>query len=149
MLITDETSYIDYIMDKPVITVEDIINIQIKQIQDSDAEEDRGMEGLVMYGGTLEYIPIALEMSGIKDDPLKMAALVMYKIGNGHVFWQGNKRTAFVAADTVLGCYGLYISVETQELVDFMIKIALPDVVTIEDVEKWIEDRLEYLENKG
>jgi death-on-curing protein len=132
-------------MDKLILTIEDIINIQIRQILDSDEEEDRGMEGLVMYEGTLEFIPIALEMPGIKDNPVKMAALVLYKIANGHIFWQGNKRTAFVAADTLLGCYGMYISVETEELVDFIVKVALPDEVTIEDVEKWIENHLEYV----
>ena len=122
----------------PALTAADIIKIQISQIAYSDEEGDKGTEGLVLYMGTLEYIEMALDMPDIKNNPIRSAALVLYTITTGHPFYQGNKRTAFEAADMLLGLHDMYISVKPVELLNFMKDLAM-DRYDMEDVEKWIK----------
>lgn len=75
-----------------------------------------GASGKLINEGNLRFI-----ISGVKNakTTIDKAAILLYEIINLHPFIDGNKRTAFVAADTLLRLNGKTIKSEvTQEYVE-------------------------------
>jgi death-on-curing protein len=70
------------------------------------------------------------------------AAIVLHTICTEHPFVDGNKRTAFVAADNILREGGLTIRATNEEVVEFMLEVA-KYTHTVDSVEKWISERTE------
>lgn len=58
-----------------------------------------------------------------------------------HIFVNGNKRTAFLALKTVLKFNGYRLKVETNEAVEFTVKIAKYSLQDSE-ISKWISDHV-------
>jgi len=63
----------------------------------------------VLNLGTLDYL---VYRASRETDPYRRAAPVLYHIGVRHPFIDGNKRTAFMVADTILGEAGHHIVAE-------------------------------------
>ena len=68
------------------------------------------------------------------------ASIALHSICTEHPFVDGNKRTAFVVADSLLRDAGYYIKASNEDVVKFMLEVA-QYTHTIESVEKWINDR--------
>lgn len=92
-----------------------------------------------------------LDAINYETDPIIKAALAIYT-ANSHIFNNGNKRTAFVLADAILGEYGYYIEVDKDELIRFSCWVAgiIPDYMAkddvVEEIIKWIKTRIRRLE---
>ena len=71
--------------------------------------------------GTIDFLIFEYNK---KNDVFEKAALILYRIIQGHPFIDGNKRTAFRVADFVLRGEEYHIHTEAQEILDFLLKIA-------------------------
>ncbi|MEI7857199.1 MAG: type II toxin-antitoxin system death-on-curing family toxin, partial [Methanomicrobiales archaeon] len=74
------------------------------------------------------------------------AATILHAIGSQHPFIDGNKRTALVVAENVLGQVGYYISADEDTIVEFMLEVASykkePD-----EIERWLNEHVTTMEN--
>ena len=79
-------------------------------------------------------------------DIFKRAATVLHAIGSQHPFVDGNKRTALVVAENVLGHEGYYIAADEDAIVDFMLAVASykhePD-----EIERWLKEHVKMMKN--
>ena len=73
----------------------------------------------------------------------RKAAELMHGINIGHVFLDANKRTAFEAARIFLLANGINLMVGVEEGEEFMLKMAQPGKLSIQDVEIWIKKHSE------
>jgi len=99
----------------------------------------------ILNRGTLEYLVYKVNR---EKDPIRKAALILFYIASGHPFVDGNKRTAFVAAENVLGVLGqlgIYVDDNENGVVSFMIKVASYQA-DVNDIEKWIRERIKRSE---
>lgn len=79
-------------------------------------------------------------------DIFRRAAVVLHAIGSQHPFVDGNKRTALVVAENVLGQQGYYIAADEDTIVEFILDVASyrlePDAI-----EQWLKDHAKMMEN--
>jgi len=103
--------------------MEDLTVEKIIEMHDFLIDGFGGAQG-ILNQGTLEYLVYRVNK---EKDPIRKAALVLFYIASKHPFIDGNKRTAFVAAENVLGMLGqlgMYIDDNENEVVRFMLEVA-------------------------
>lgn len=71
--------------------------------------------------------PIQKEAYG-EPDICELAAAYLFGIAKNHPFVDGNKRTAFAAADLFLVLNGLSLEVEQQEVIQFVLMVAAGEI---------------------
>ena len=78
------------------------------------------------------------------EDIFTRAATILHAIGSQHPFMDGNKRTAFIVAENVLGQMGFFIAADDDSIVKFMLDVASytyePD-----EIELWLREHSEAL----
>ena len=119
------------------LTVEKIIEIHDEIIIRYD-----GAKG-ILSESTLHYMVFRVSrMKGI----FRRAATILHAIGSQHPFVDGNKRTALVVAENVLGQQGYYIAADEDIIVEFMLAVASytyePD-----EIESWLKEHVKKMEN--
>jgi death-on-curing protein len=92
--------------------------IEVLTIHAAMVDEFGGTEGIRDLGA-LESAVFRPE-TGYYDGPIEEAAALMESLLQNHPFLDGNKRTAFAAADLHLRMNGLVYSGTTAEAIDFM-----------------------------
>jgi len=112
------------------LTVEKII-----EIHDEIIKRYEGAGG-VLSEATLHFMVFRVNrIKGI----FRRAATVLHAIGSQHPFVDGNKRTALVVAENVLGQQGYFIAADDDILVEFMLAVASykhgPD-----EIEQWLRE---------
>jgi len=119
------------------LTVEKIIEIHDEIILKFD-----GSHG-VLSESTLHFMVFRVNKI---EDFFRKAATVLHAIGSQHPFVDGNKRTALVVAENVLGQRGYYIAADEENIVEFMLAVASyklePDTI-----ERWLKDHGKEMEN--
>jgi death-on-curing protein len=119
------------------LTVEKIIEIHDEIILKFD-----GAHG-VLSESTLHFMVFRVNKI---EDIFRNAATVLHAIGSQHPFVDGNKRTALVVAENVLGQRGYYIAADEENIVEFMLAVASyklePDTI-----EQWLKDHVKEMEN--
>jgi death-on-curing family protein len=121
----------------------DIINKRIIKYDEDCRDGVRNGAGSDLY--------FQLEAINRETDPIVKASLAIYS-SNAHIFNCGNKRTAFALTDIILGEFGYYIDVETEELIRFSCWVAAidPNEIAKEDVlaeiMNWIKPKIRELE---
>lgn len=90
----------------------------------------------VLNEGTLHYLT---EKVSHCSDPVLMAAYLLHGIATMHPFFDGNKRTALMAADTVLGLHGMMITASNDVAASFVLSVARGEK-TEDQVEKWMKN---------
>lgn len=79
-------------------------------------------------------------------DIFRRAATILHAIGSQHPFIDGNKRTALVVAENVLGQQGYFIAADEEIIVEFMLAVASykyePD-----EIERWLKEHVKTMEN--
>ena len=95
---------------------------------------------LVRDEGTLEYISERLEDI---DDCIQRAAFVLFSVANYHPFTEGNKRTAVLLAEVVLGA-NLSIDVDADGLNKAVRRIGSPEGSS-ECTEKWLRKHIKRI----
>jgi death-on-curing protein len=111
------------------LTVEKIIEIHNEIILRYD-----GAHG-ILAGSTLHYM--VFRVSRI-NDVFKRAAAILHAIGSQHPFVDGNKRTALVVAENILGRQGYYIAADENTIVEFMLAVASYRYET-DEIEQWLK----------
>jgi len=119
------------------LTVEKIIEIHDEIIRQFD-----GAQG-ILSESTLHFMIFRVNKF---EDIFRRAAVVLHAIGSQHPFVDGNKRTALVVAENVLGKQGLYIAAEEDTIVEFMLDVASyrlePDAI-----EQWLKNHAKMMDN--
>jgi death-on-curing protein len=112
------------------LTVEKIIEIHDEIIRKYD-----GANG-VLSEATLHFM--VFRANEIRD-LFRKAAIILHAIGSQHPFVDGNKRTALVVAENVLGQQGYFIAADDEAIVEFMLAVASykfgPD-----DIGQWLKE---------
>ena len=111
------------------------------QIHDRLISLHGGTRG-ILDQGTIEYV--VTRASG-RDSFVEEAAVLIELIAMMHPFLDGNKRTAFASAETLLRINGSELVVGDKEAIEFMLEIASGDM-THTQVLAWLEDRLKNLD---
>ncbi len=118
------------------ITVEKII-----EIHDEVILHYEGTSG-ILSESTLHYLVYRLNRN---RRIFRRAALALHAIGSQRPFIDGNKRTALIVAEHILGNEGLYLAVGDDQVVEFMLGVASyrsgPD-----EIETWIQNNAEKME---
>jgi death-on-curing protein len=116
--------------------MEELDTDRIIEIHDDIIKEYGGTGGLLTQG-TLELLIYKVNR---ENDVFKKAALILHTIAGQHPFFDGNKRTAFVTAENVLGEAGYYVDAGDDEIVEIMRKIA-EYKHTVKTIENWIKEK--------
>jgi death-on-curing protein len=132
-LITDQFPMVckGGILSKKEITAREIIEIH------ADILRDFGGTSGIRDTGTLDYVIYQVNRS---REVTRKSVIILHGIATGHPFVDGNKRTAFVAADNLVRDQGYQISATDEEVVSFMIEVA-EYKHTRESVEAWIKEK--------
>ena len=113
------------------ITVQKIIEIH------TDIIRDFGGASGIRDDATLDYTIYQVNRS---RNVLRKSAILLHSIATGHPFVDGNKRTAFVAADNLVRDRGYQISATDEEVVSFMLEVA-EYKHTRESIEAWLKEK--------
>ena len=114
------------------ITIEEIIEIHDKII------EKYGGEHGILNKGILEFAVYWVN-SNPRRSVLWKVAVLLRDIVSGHPFVDGNKRTGFEVADTILKAKGYRFTTTQSEILRFLIKLA-KEGMEIEEIVKWLKD---------
>ncbi len=116
---------------KPLITVEEIIEIHERIIR------RYGGESGILNRGILEFA-----VDWVNSHPKKSifwkVAVLMREIISGHPFVDGNKRTGFEVADTILRAKGYEFKASQDEILKFILELAMKGK-EIEEIVKWLK----------
>ena len=118
------------------ITVEKII-----EIHDEVISSYEGTSG-ILSESTLSYLVYRLNRT---KRVFRRAALALYAIASQHPFMDGNKRTALIVAENILGQEGFFLAVGEDQVVKFMLGVASYQYGPGE-IEKWIHNNAEKME---
>jgi death-on-curing protein len=124
--------------------MEDLTVEKIIEMHDILIDGFGGTPG-ILSRGTLDFLVYRVNK---EKDPIRKAALVLFYVASEHPFIDGNKRTAFVAAENVLGILGqlgMYIDDDENGVVNFMLRVAKYQA-DVNDIEKWIRERIKKSE---
>ncbi len=99
-----------------------------------------GAQG-VLNEGTLDY---AAHRAANSKDPIAEAAILLTTIAREHPFMDGNKRTAFLAADTILRINRIHLKTENEEPMNFMLQVARGELGH-KEVMNWLGNRVKRL----
>ena len=119
------------ILSEKEITAREIIEIH------ADILRDFGGTSGIRDTGTLDYVIYQVNRS---RKVIRKSAIILHGIATRHPFVDGNKRTAFVAADNLVRDQGYLISATDEEVVSFMIEVA-EYKHTRESVEAWLKEK--------
>jgi len=117
------------------LTVEKIIEIRDEIILRYD-----GAQGMLSEA-TLHFMVFC---SNRTEDTFTKAAIILHASGTQHPFMDGNKRTALIGAENILGQSGFFIAADDDLIVEFMPEVASytyePD-----EIEQWLREHSEAL----
>ncbi len=103
----------------------------------------------VMNEGNLNHVVEAVKLKyNAGDDSvlLKGAFILDYLANKGHIFIEGNKRTAETSTVTFLRMNGLFFEEQKQDdLADFVLKVARNEV-SLTVITKWLSQRIKRVE---
>ena len=119
------------ILSEEPITAQKIVEIH------TDIIRDFGGASGIRDDATLDYVMYQVNRS---RKSLRKSAIILHGIATGHPFVDGNKRTAFVAADNLVRDRGYQISATDEEVVLFMLEVA-EYKHTRESVEAWLKEK--------
>ena len=116
--------------------MEDLTLQKIIEIHQEIILKHGGLDGILNVA-TLEYM--IYKVNRVNNVFLR-SSLVLYCIASRPPFNDGNKRTAFLAAEIVLGHEGYHIDAEQDEIVEFMLNVAEYRFKS-NDIDTWIKGK--------
>lgn len=108
---------------------------------DRDSPEDDRAVWRCPWNAERRNIGLAVTRAQRGKDFVEKAVTLLEIIAKEHPFVDGNKRTAFAAAETTLRLSGYYLGVTDEDAIDFILKVARREL-THDKVVRWIKDRL-------
>lgn len=116
-----------------------ITAVTLIEIHDDIIQDFGGARG-VRDIATLDHIVYRASRTTVLT---RRAAIVLYGIASGHPFVDGNKRTGFVVAESILEDQGFHLDISNEEMVEFMLEVASYHH-TESSVEQWIKENLDF-----
>ena len=114
-------------------TMSDLTVEKIIEIHDEIIFRYEGANG-VLSEATLHFM--IFKVNRIKKI-FRRAATILHAIGSQHPFVDGNKRTALVVAENVLGQEGYFIAADDDAVVEFMLAVASYKIDP-DEIERWL-----------
>jgi len=124
--------------------MEELTEKKVIQIHDFLIGEMGGEPGIRDLG-TLSFV---VEAINYESDLFRKAAQALF-LAERHPFWDGQKRTAFVLAETILREHGYRFDASKPEILRVMVKIAeyrCPEGEEIDTIAKWVKRMVVKLE---
>ncbi len=114
-----------------LLSTKDVLNIHEKCIK---PQELQGLSANKSIDSVVNRVKNRILYGTIKDT-YDLAATYAVVIAVGHAFNDANKRTAFIAMDTVLRRNGITLKFDTEEIGEIIIKVAegLIDAIELSD----------------
>ncbi len=112
--------------------------VEILAIHDLLIEEFGGSEG-VRDLGALEAAAFR-PATGYYEDPIAEAAALMESLAISHPFIDGNKRTAFAAADVHLRLNGCFLTVDAEAAHEFVVGLLTTGDFEFATIEPWLRE---------
>lgn len=115
------------------------IELSVDQVIDfhNDIIRHYGGEPGLRDPATLDYIVYQVNKTG---NMYRKASAALHGICTKHPFIDGNKRTAFVVANNILGNYRYKIGTSNDDVVSFMLEVA-SYIHSRASVESWIKKK--------
>jgi death-on-curing protein len=118
--------------------MDELTEMKVIQLHDFLIEETGGDPG-IRDPATLYFL---VEAINYETDLFRKAAQALF-LADRHPFWDGQKRTAFALADTILREHGYRFDISDKpEIMRVMVKIAeyrCPDGEEIDSIAKWVK----------
>ncbi len=108
---------------------------QVLEIHDTIEIEDLHAPGMV-YDANLDHI---ISKINNEKDIQSQASTTLYEFATNQVFWDGNKRTAFLVSNYILGELG-YELVGDDDMFNFLLNVAQRKV-SEEEVKDWLKKK--------
>lgn len=102
-----------------------------------NGDDETGIVFDVRDPGTLDFIVMAINLA---PTPVEQAAVALHRIASQHPFFDGNKRTALIVAETILGEHGWYLE-GAQSDDEFILRIARYETC-LDDAEAWVRMKM-------
>jgi death-on-curing protein len=112
-----------------------------RKVIDKGSVEEQSLRDNVRDEGTLYHIAVSSENV---SDPVSKAALLLHRIATQHPFVEGNKRTAWTYAMSILRADGYYIEEKGSNIDVFVRRVASGNVGE-KDIAKWLKERMRLL----
>ncbi|MCL1983870.1 MAG: Fic family protein [Methanomassiliicoccaceae archaeon] len=123
------------------VTVEDLMEMHRYAI-DEGPEDEASLRDSVRDEAALFFI---VEGANNIRDHFERAAFLMHRIATRHPFYEGNKRTAFLAADSMLRTYtGMRMKGPTTETNEFIRRMAA-EITEEEKILPWLRTITELI----
>ncbi|MCL2031926.1 MAG: Fic family protein [Methanomassiliicoccaceae archaeon] len=112
-----------------------------RKVIDKGSAEEQSLRDNVRDEGTLHHIAAS---SWNISDPVARAAFLLHRVATQHPFMEGNKRTAWTAAMSILRAEGYYIEENSRGIDVFVRRVASGDIEE-QDIVKWFKERMRSL----
>lgn len=120
-------------------TTEDIL-----ELHDAIIAQSGGEPGVLVEGAVTSAVERAIWGPFPGDDLAGRAALLLRGIAVDHPFADGNKRTAFEAADAFLRLNGSFIRASQRDIVAFMLEVARSEH-DLEAIATWLRANMQQV----
>jgi death on curing protein len=117
--------------------------LEVLAIHDRMLADFGGARG-VRDAGALESA-LFRPVTGYYDDVIAQAAALLESLLINHPFVDGNKRTAFAAADIFLRLDGYRVVASTDDAHEAVIGALAPQVSGFEHLDRWLREHVEPL----
>lgn len=104
-----------------------------RELAQRNGDDETGIIYDVRDQATLDFIVMAINLA---PTSVEQAAVALHRIASQHPYFDGNKRTALIVAETVLGEDGWYLE-GAQSDDEFILKIARYETC-LNDAEAWV-----------
>ena len=104
-----------------------------RELAQRNGDDETGIVYDVRDQGTLDFIVMAINLA---PTSIEQAAVALHRIASQHPYFDGNKRTALIVAETVLGEDGWYLE-GAQSDDEFILRIARYETC-LDDAEAWV-----------
>jgi death-on-curing protein len=113
------------------------------EIHDEVLSSSGGMAGLRSHGGVESLLRRVENVAHYEEvnDFVRLAAILAFAIVEGHVFNDGNKRTALIALDVFCDLNGHELSAVPIELADRLVEIA-DHALSLNEFQDWLRARI-------
>jgi death on curing protein len=119
--------------------------LEVLAIHDRMLADFGGARG-VRDAGALESA-LFRPVTGYYDDVIAQAAALMESLLINHPFVDGNKRTAFAAADIFLRLNGYRVVAPTDVAHEAVVGALAPDVRGFDHLDRWLRQHVEPLQS--
>ena len=108
-----------------------------RELAQRNGDDETGIVYDIRDQGTLDFIVMAINLA---PTSVEQAAVALHRIASQHPYFDGNKRTALIVAETVLGEDGWYLE-GAQSDDEFILRIARYETC-LDDAEAWIRVKM-------